>query len=400
MRWANKTWPAVALAVAATAGLAACSADEAGEGSTVKEDTNVTFTGDPIKVMTIAPVGTAAINVPEVITAAEAATITINNAGGVNGHKLELVSCNDGNDPNTASECARQAVDEDVAAVIGGFTTNGTSIVPVLEKAGIPWIGSPGFTAEELSSPVSFPLVSGAPAFAAIGARTVADGCESTAMVLYDVPTAVKAVELINLGIASEGGEEGVHIKVPTTTTNFSAVAKSAGKADCAIVGLPNDQTAALAAAGAAQGEDTTYYCLQGALNAKVLEDANGALDGAVSAVNFVPASDAAWDDAKKASSEVDWSYPYAQNTWAAYQVLTEVIGDDEATTAADVTDALENAAEVTAAGLTAPIDFTQEFPIPGMNRVFNTNVEFVQADGAEINSVSDFEDIAALFVG
>lgn len=400
MRWTAKTWPAMALTVVATAALAACAAEDGDDGSTVKEDADVTFTGDPIKVMTIAPVDTAAINVPEVITAAEAASITINNAGGINGHKVELISCNDGNDPNTASECARQAVDEGVTAVIGGFTTNGTAIVPILEKAGIPWIGGPGLAAEELTSKVSFPLISGAPAFAAIGARTVADGCESTAMVLYDVPTALKAVDLINLGIASEGGDEGIHIKVPTTTTNFSAVAKSAGEADCAIIGLPNDQTAALAAAGAAQGEDTRYYCVQGALNGKVLEDANGALDGAVSAVNFAPASDPVWDEAKEASSEVDWSYPYVQNTWAAYQVLVEVAGDEDVTTAKQVAAALASASEVTAGGLTAPIDFTEEFPVPGLNRVFNSELQFVQAEGTEIVSVSEFEDITPLYGG
>jgi ABC-type branched-subunit amino acid transport system substrate-binding protein len=395
-----KRWRAAALSVAIVASLASCSSDDGEKGSTVKADENVTFTGDPIKVMTIAPVDTAAINTPEIVTAAEAATITINNAGGIGGHKLELIACNDGNDPNTASECARQAVDEDVVAVIGGFTTNGTSIVPVLEEGGIPFIGATAFSAEELSSSISFPLVSGAPAFAAIGARTAEDGCESTAIVLYDVPTALKAVELINLGIASAGGAEGTHIKVPTTTTNFSAVAKSAGESECAILGLPNDQIAALAAAGAAQGEDTKYYAVQGALNEKVLTDSNGGMDGAISAVNFLPASDEAWDEAKEASSEVDWTYPYAQNTWAGYQVLVEVIGDQDDVSAASVLDGLNHASDVTAGGVLAPIDFTSEFPVPGLNRVFNTELQFVQADGTDIESVSEFEDITALFAG
>jgi len=389
--------PAVAAASVCLV-LTACANGGDDEGTTVKEDKDVTFSGDPIKVMTIAPVDTEAINTPEIVTAAEAATITINNAGGVNGHKLELIACNDGNDPNTASECARQAVDEGVVAVVGGFTTNGTSIVPILQQAGIPWVGPTAFSAEELSSGISFPLVSGAPGFAAIGARTVEDGCESTSMVLYDVPTALKAVDLINLGIASAGGEDARHIKVPTTTTNFSAVAKSAGEADCAIVGLPNDQIAALAAAGAAQGENTRYYAVQGALNQQVLEQSNGAMDGAVSAVNFVPATDDAWDEAKEASSEIDWSYPYVQNTWAAYQVLVEVIGSDEDPTATSVLRALDGASEVTAGGLTAPIDFTTPFPVPGLERVFNTELQFVKADGTEIGSVSDFEDLTPLF--
>jgi ABC-type branched-subunit amino acid transport system substrate-binding protein len=391
-------WRNAAVCAALVMSVAACSSDGDEDGATVQEDEGVTFTGDPIKVMTIAPVDTAAINTPEIVTAAEAATVTINNAGGINGHKLELVSCNDGNDPNTAAECARQAVKEDVAAVVGGFSTNGTAIVPILQDAGIAWLGPVAFSAEELSSNISFPLVSGAPGFLAIGARTVEDECESTAMVLYDVPTALKAVDLINLGISTAGGEQGVHIKVPTTTTNFSAVAKSAGESDCAILGLPNDQISALAAAGAAQGEDTRYYAVQGALNVQVLEDSNGAMDGGVSAVNFVPVSDPAWDEAKEASSEVDWSYPYSQNTWAAFQVLREVVGEVDEVTAQSVLSALGQASDVQAGGLTAPIDFTTEFAVPGLNRVFNTELMFVQATGEEIESVSEFADLTPLF--
>lgn len=400
MRSVIRKWPALALTAVLATSFAACSAEDGDGGETVKEDADVTFTGDPVKVMTIAPVDTAAINTPEIVTAAEAATITINNDGGINGHKVELIACNDGNDPNTAAGCARQAAEEGVVAVVGGFTTSGTAIVPILEEAGIPFLGATAFSAEELSSKISFPLVSGAPAFAQIGARTAQDDCQSTSIVLYDVPTALKAVDLINLGITSAGGDKGTHIKVPTTTTNFSAVAKSAGESECAILGLPNDQIAALAAAGKAQGEDTRYYAVQGALNQKVIKDSNGAMDGAVSAVNFVPASDAAWDDAKAASSEIDWTYPYVQNTWAAYQVLLQVAGDLDEVTGASVLNALGQASGVDAGGLMSPVDFTQEFPVPGLNRVFNRNVQFVEAKGSDIESVSDFEDITPLFGG
>lgn len=397
MRPTTKRLSLAGTGLALTMTLTACGSDE---GGTVQQNSDVEFTGDPVKVMTLAPVDTAAINTPEIITAAEAAVATLNNAGGLGGHEVELIACNDGNDPNTAGECARKAVSEGVVAVVGGFTTNGTSIVPVIEKAGIPWIGGPGLAAEELSSKVSYPLIAGAVGFTGMGARTVEDKCESTALVLYDVPTAEKAVGLINAGIVGAKGKPAKHIKVPTTTTNFSAVAKSAGESDCAIIGLPNDQVAALAAAGAAQGEDTRYYAVQGALNKKVLEGAGGALDGAVSAVNFVPANDPAWNEAKKASEDVDWTYPYAQNTWAAYQVLAEVVGESTDVTPESVMAALQKANNVTAGGLTAPIDFTKEFPVPGLNRVFNPNMMFVKAKGDDIVKASAFQDITPLFGG
>ncbi|WP_169823299.1 ABC transporter substrate-binding protein, partial [Aldersonia kunmingensis] len=234
--------------------------------------------------------------------------------------------------------------------------------------------------------------------FAGLGAHAVTDGCKSIASVLYDVPTAEKAATLIQAGAAKAGGPAPKHIKVPTSTTDFSSVAKSAGESDCAIVGLPNDQVAALAAAGASIGVDTKYYALAGALNDTVLSDTGTALEGAQSAVNFVVASNPAWDSAKAARDDVDWTGVYNQNTWAGYQVLANVVGKDAPTVdAAAVTTALSTASNVDT-GLTAPIDFTVEFPVPGLNRVFNSEVVFVEAKDGEVVQNGDFQDLTPLF--
>ncbi|MBH0781018.1 ABC transporter substrate-binding protein [Nocardia bovistercoris] len=376
--------------------LAGCG-DNSDEGSAGGANT---FTGAPVTVMTLAPVKSAAMNTPEIITAAEAAVKTINAAGGLGGHEVKLLACNDGNNANQAGDCARQAVSANAVAVLGGFTTNGGTVVPILEKAGIPWIGSPALSAEELSSKVAYPLVSGAAAFAGIGARAAADGCASTSMVLYDVPPSEKAAQLINLGLARGNGKPADHIKVPTTTTDFSSIAKTAGKSDCAIVGLPNDQVVALATAARTLGEKTRYYALQGALNDQVLSGARDALEGATSAVNFVAATDPAWQGAKTASTKVDWTYPYNQNTWAAYQVLIEAVGGASDISAASVTAALDKMTAAKAGGLTAPIDFSKEFPVPGINRVFNPNITFVKAKGGAVVQDGGFENLTPLFAG
>ncbi|WP_109529489.1 MULTISPECIES: ABC transporter substrate-binding protein [Nocardia] len=376
--------------------LAACGSNSDGETTGGARN----FTGDPVTVMTLAPVKSAAMNTPEVITAAEAAVETINAAGGLGGHEVKLIACNDGNNANQAGDCARRAVDAKAVAVLGGFTTNGSTIIPILEKAGIPWIGAPAFSAEELSSKVSYPLVSGAAAFAGIGARAARDGCASTSMVLYDVPTAEKAAQLINLGISSAKGQQAGHIKVPTTTTDFSSVAKSAGNSDCAIVGLPNDQVVALATASRTLGEKTRYYALQGALNDQVLRGAKDALEGATSAVNFVVATDPAWDAAEAASSKVDWTYPYNQNTWASYQVLVEALAGVTDISAASVIVGLDKTSSAKAGGVTAPIDFTKQFPVPGLDRVFNPNITFVKAKDGTVVQDGGFENLTALFAG
>ncbi len=92
------------LVIAASASLvlalAACGDDSSSDDPT---SSNQTFTGDPVTVMTIAPVDTAAINQPEIHDAAKAAAASINNAGGLNGHEVKVINCNDGNDTNKAA---------------------------------------------------------------------------------------------------------------------------------------------------------------------------------------------------------------------------------------------------------------------------------------------------------
>jgi len=70
----------------------------------------------------------------------------INGEGGVLGRKLELVSYDDGGDPNKANGFAKRLIEEDkVDLIIGGTTTGATmAMVPLVEKAEIPFISLAG----------------------------------------------------------------------------------------------------------------------------------------------------------------------------------------------------------------------------------------------------------------
>src|SRR5688500_14202168 len=110
------------LAVAAL--LAACgdddSTDTAAEADT--PETTASFTGEPVHVGLIVPTETAGANFPEVIAAVEAATMAINERGGIAGHEVEVVYCNEGDDPNQAGECAQQMIDDGVIATVSSFS--------------------------------------------------------------------------------------------------------------------------------------------------------------------------------------------------------------------------------------------------------------------------------------
>ena len=70
----------------------------------------------------------------------------VNEAGGINGEKIELFLYDDGGDPNKARTFATRLVEDDeVVAIIGGSTTGTTmSIISVAEDEEIPFISLAG----------------------------------------------------------------------------------------------------------------------------------------------------------------------------------------------------------------------------------------------------------------
>jgi branched-chain amino acid transport system substrate-binding protein len=70
----------------------------------------------------------------------------INKKGGVGGRPLALVHYDDGSDANKANGFAKRLLDDDkVDIIVGGTTTGSTmSMVPLVEKAGVPFISLAG----------------------------------------------------------------------------------------------------------------------------------------------------------------------------------------------------------------------------------------------------------------
>ena len=223
---------AAATVVALLLGLAACGGGGGGDkkdsSGLPTQDPNIKFTGDPVTVMTMSTYDTDTLNAKVVLDIAQGAVVQINNAGGIGGHELKLITCNDSADPNKAADCARQAVDQKVAAMVGGFTANGDAVMPILEQAGIPWFGPPGISAAELSSSDSYPITSGVLGLAGLGQMAANDGCDKVASVNYDLPSAGAISQLVDLALTNAGHETSTLIKVPPTTTDFSSLAQDA----------------------------------------------------------------------------------------------------------------------------------------------------------------------------
>ncbi|CAN5576864.1 hypothetical protein BH24DEI1_BH24DEI1_07840 [soil metagenome] len=77
-----------------------------------------------------------------VTTAIEAYFDYVNAQGGVHGRELRLVSRDDGYDPARTNAAVREMIDrENFFAFVGGVgTANGLAVLPLILRAGVPWV--------------------------------------------------------------------------------------------------------------------------------------------------------------------------------------------------------------------------------------------------------------------
>jgi ABC-type branched-subunit amino acid transport system substrate-binding protein len=148
---------AVAAAMAVAVSVAACGSSGSSGSSSAGQPTS----SSSIKVLALYTDHTGAANAPEIVAGAEAAAMAINKKGGIDGHQISVIGCNDQFNPQQAGACARTAVTDKVVAVIGDRTTFGNVVDPILQKAGIPSV-APLPEEDDYTSPISFPLIAGA----------------------------------------------------------------------------------------------------------------------------------------------------------------------------------------------------------------------------------------------
>ncbi|WP_448045072.1 ABC transporter substrate-binding protein [Bradyrhizobium liaoningense] len=108
---------------------------------------NSAIAAEPIKVGSVLSVtGPAAfLGDPELKTL-QMYVDDLNKKGGLLGRPLELVHYDDGSDANKANAFAKRLIEDDkVDFIVGGTTTGSTmSIVPLVEKAGVPFMSLAG----------------------------------------------------------------------------------------------------------------------------------------------------------------------------------------------------------------------------------------------------------------
>jgi len=118
-------------------------------------------TGSPIVIGTINQDSGAVGAFPELTEADKVAADFVNSElNGIDGHPLELLTCNTNGDPELSQSCAQEMVSKHVMAVVGGIDIWGTGI-QTLTNNGIPYVGGVPVSTESVQSKVSFQFSGG-----------------------------------------------------------------------------------------------------------------------------------------------------------------------------------------------------------------------------------------------
>lgn len=382
----------------AAATLIGCSSGGSGGSGGATASAGSSPSGSPVKLMIIAPTGTAAVNYPDAVGATRAAVRAINARGGLKGHPVELLYCNAKNDVPTAQACAQKAVDSHVLAVVSEFSVGG-GVIPTLEKAGIPAVGSSGLAVDssDLTSRVSFviqPLIL-YPAVCPSLLKKV--GVAHPAIVGYDLSASDRLVKLAEVGAKAVGLTAKPVVRLPITTSDWTPAGSQlkAGGADGATLVVTEQAAFALA-----KDNPSTKFCHSTAVishDDMIKLGARG--DNIVEASAFPEFSQAAqFSELRRMNAEMDADYSAGDadaapalrtststiNAWLSVQIVDKIAGAVSGDLTPSSLLAQLNTTKNLDLQLIPPLDFTKPSPIPGTERLFNTSMRGIRWDSAK----------------
>jgi ABC-type branched-subunit amino acid transport system substrate-binding protein len=172
--------------------------------------------------MTEAPLTSQIQTVPAVAAGAKLMEKVINGQGGIgkNHRPLKVIICDDKFVAAGAIGCARTAVSNHAAAVIGGYNQFGDLTDPILSQAHIPYFYPPGLSSSDFTSSNSFPAPNGFFGLAAgFGAAAVSDNCKKVRLLVYE-PAEAFFVPLAEATYRAAGGKGQYAVTVVPVTAN------------------------------------------------------------------------------------------------------------------------------------------------------------------------------------
>jgi ABC-type branched-subunit amino acid transport system substrate-binding protein len=398
----------VAGALPLIAGLSACGGSSSGGSGTAAKSpmtSNVADgstapapTGSPVKVGEIVEEKGVGLNWPWQQSVDKAAVLGINRRGGVNGHPLELDSCDGQNDPNTELQCARKLVSDGVVALVGGIaSTNGAAVDAYLQQHDVAIIGMNPLVDADFNSPNVFLLNSGQLGiFSGDAANAAKQGLKKIWVMTLDVPGADLGIQVTKDAANAAGIKVVGSSKVPVTSTNDSSYVQAAlaGGADAILPAMGSTQTAALLLAVNQAGQKITMINLD-TEPAADLKDAcgngGGVCKGSLGSSFALPPTDTSnagiklfqADMAAEAATGDKSAEPAAAfndlalEGWLGMQALAKVAAKQPAIDNKSVLTGFQTATDIDLWGVIPPWTPNKSAGIKGYPRISNSAVYF-----------------------
>ncbi|GGY07410.1 lipoprotein [Streptomyces tanashiensis] len=345
----------------------------------------------------------------------------VNSQGGIDGHELRVLTCNEQNTTAGAAACARRAVRENAVAVVGSYSQNGRAFMAPLEAAGIPYIGGYGIAEDEFTSPLSYPVNGGVASLVAGHGMQLAGSCDRVSLVRPDTTAGDKLPELLNSGLRKASHRTAVDIPALEDAAEYT---QQAGRARSRAGDEKGCVTAVL-------GERTqTFFdsfrrlpeqrerekrgavrisSVLGSVDQPVIDRTGGPhspFEGAFVTGWYPEAGDRSWAPMRKviqqhafADNRVDPADAGVQTTWIAYTVLKDVVEslDQDTITAGQISHALDRGERIDTGGLTPSLRWKYEdlLGAPGFTRIVNHEVTFqVVRQGRLVAQKPGFVDV------
>jgi branched-chain amino acid transport system substrate-binding protein len=248
------------IAAASTTALLAAACGSSGS-SAGGSGTSAKLTGAPVKIGIVQDVGAPGNDHPEGIAAAEAAASYINAHGGFAGNRpVQIVSCNAMGTPIASKQCAQEFASDKVIAVGGVSADFPTSGLPVLQAAGIPYIGQ-GIAAQDFSNPISYPMSSTVAAgYPAQVKYFAGQGVKSVAIIAINIPSAIAAADLTLVKPFEAAGVKAVSIPATPGAADMTPFVQQALQAKPQALFMLQDESEAIRVAQAAAQLGYTGY--------------------------------------------------------------------------------------------------------------------------------------------
>ncbi|MFB4422713.1 ABC transporter substrate-binding protein [Streptomyces sp. QL37] len=376
---------------------------------------------EPVTVMTWAPDTTGAdtVNMAGMPAMARTYARWINEKGGIDGHELRVLTCNEQDTATGASKCARRAADEDVAAVVGSYSRYGRAFLAPLEAAGIPYIGGYGASADEFTSYLSYPVNGGQPALVAGNGEQLAASCERVSLVRPDTLVGDTMPGLLDTSLSRSDRPASYDISAAEEATSYASEAAKAleqAREGCVTAVLGKGTETFFDSFRRLEPEDSEVRIssVLGSVGQGLINRSGGAdspFEGAL-VTGWYPASgDSRWNEMRDVITEyafgdnrIDPEDTGVQTTWIAYTALKAVVEamDRPDITAGGISVSLNRGTEVDTGGLTPVLRwrFQDMVGTAAYGRIVNGRVTFqVVRDGRLTAAKKDFVDVTETLV-